>query len=142
MRTEFSGIIESRDLDEFGRMWTIDGVDLLPFLTGTRQDAPHQALFWRFGPQRAVRRGNWKLVDWRDFDAKSQSGWRLHDLAQDVGETVDLSGKHPELVASLSAEWDRWNAGNRSPIWSGTPNEDPAGERAQTAAPKQKAKAR
>jgi arylsulfatase A-like enzyme len=120
----------------------LDGVDLLPFLTGTRQDAPHQALFWRFGPQRAVRRGNWKLVDWRDFDAKSQSGWRLHDLAQDVGETVDLSGKHPELVASLSAEWDRWNAGNRSPIWSGTPNEDPAGERAQTAAPKQKAKAR
>lgn len=30
-QTEFVGIIESRDMDEFGRMWTLDGVDLLGF---------------------------------------------------------------------------------------------------------------
>ena len=120
----------------------LDGVDLLPFLTGVRREAPHAALFWRFGPQRAVRRGNWKLVDWRDFEAKSNSGWRLHDLAQDVGESVDLAGRHPEIVAALAAEWDRWNAGNRASIWSGTPNEDPDGQRARGTEPKQKAKSR
>lgn len=114
----------------------LDGADLLPFLTGSGKQAPHAALFWRFGPQRAVRRGNWKLVDWRDFEAKTNSGWQLFDLAGDIGETTDLAGRHPEIVAALSAEWSRWNASNREPLWSGTPNEDPVGERARAPTPK------
>ncbi|MFM8617788.1 MAG: sulfatase [Opitutaceae bacterium] len=113
----------------------LDGVDLLPHLTGRSAEAPHAALFWRFGPQRAVRRGNWKLVDWRDFETKTNSGWQLFDLAKDVGETTDLATKHPEIVAAMSAEWVRWNAGNREPLWSGTPNEDPAGARASASPP-------
>ncbi|MFM9032515.1 MAG: sulfatase, partial [Opitutaceae bacterium] len=113
----------------------LDGVDLLPHLTGRSAEAPHAALFWRFGPQRAVRRGYWKLVDWRDFETKTNSGWQLFDLAKDVGETTDLATKHPEIVAAMSAEWVRWNAGNRDPLWSGTPNEDPAGARASASPP-------
>lgn len=109
----------------------LDGADLLPHLDGSKKEAPHAALFWRFGPQRAVRRGNWKLVDWRDFEAKTNSGWQLFDLDRDIGESADLAGRHPEIVAALSAEWTRWNASNREPLWSGTPNEDPAGARAR-----------
>ena len=35
--------------------WNLDGVDLLPFLTGKRTDAPHDALFWRMGGIMAMR---------------------------------------------------------------------------------------
>ena len=113
----------------------LDGADLLPCLSGARREPPHPALFWRFGPQRALRRGNWKLVDWRDFEAKTNSGWQLFDLEKDIGETTDLASRHPELVAEMSGEWTRWNAGNRDPLWSGTPNEDPAGDRTRAKVP-------
>lgn len=103
----------------------LDGVNLWPHLTGSIATAPHAELHWRFGPQRAVRRGRWKLVDWRDFEAKSNSGWQLYDLAQDIGERNNLAAQRPELVTELSQSWDRWNEKNLAPVWRGTPNEDP-----------------
>ena len=103
----------------------IEGVNLLPHLIGEKTDAPHPALAWRFGPQKAIRRGKWKLVDFRDFEAKTQSGWQLFDLDSDIGETKNLAAEKPELLAELSKAWDDWNAKNIAPLWPGTPNEDP-----------------
>ena len=103
----------------------LDGVDLLPHLSGANPAPPHAALYWRFGPQKAVRKGDWKLVDWRDFEAKTQSGWRLYDLARDVGEATDLSAANPQVVAELSRAWEAWDAGNVPPRWHGSPTEDP-----------------
>ena len=103
----------------------IEGVNLLPHLTGEKADAPHESLAWRFGPQKAIRRGKWKLVDFRDFEAKTQSGWQLFDLDADISESKNLATEHPELVAELSKAWDDWNAKNVAPLWPGTPNEDP-----------------
>jgi arylsulfatase A-like enzyme len=103
----------------------IEGVNLLPHLKGEKADAPHESLAWRFGPQKAIRRGKWKLVDFRDFDAKTQSGWQLFDLNADISESKNLAAEHPELVAELSKAWDDWNAKNIAPLWPGTPNEDP-----------------
>ncbi|WP_395719609.1 sulfatase-like hydrolase/transferase [Prosthecobacter sp.] len=103
----------------------IEGVNLLPHLKSEKADAPHESLAWRFGPQKAIRRGKWKLVDFRDFEAKTQSGWQLFDLHADVGETKNLAAEHPQLVAELSKAWDDWNAKNVAPLWPGTPNEDP-----------------
>jgi arylsulfatase A-like enzyme len=40
----------------------LDGVDLVPFLTGKATGRPHETMFWRFGDQWAVRNGDWKLV--------------------------------------------------------------------------------
>ena len=103
----------------------IEGVNLLPHLKGEKADAPHQSLAWRFGPQKAIRRGKWKLVDFRDFEAKTQSGWQLFDLDADISESKNLATEHPELVTELSKAWDDWNAKNVAPLWPGTPNEDP-----------------
>jgi arylsulfatase A-like enzyme len=103
----------------------IEGVNLLPHLKGEKADAPHESLAWRFGPQKAIRRGKWKLVDFRDFEAKTQSGWQLFDLDADISESKNLATEHPELVAELSKAWDDWNAKNIAPLWPGTPNEDP-----------------
>jgi arylsulfatase A-like enzyme len=103
----------------------IDGVNLLPYLTGEKTTAPHESLYWRFGPQKAVRKGRWKLVDWRDFDTKQDSGWQLYDLDTDVDESNNLAVAHPQRVAELSAAWDSWNARNVAPLWHGGVTEDP-----------------
>lgn len=114
-----------------------DGVDLLPHLRGEANALPHTSLFWRFGPQKAVRRGQWKLVDWRDHEAKQNSGWQLYDLASDIGEQHDLAASQPQLVVQLSQEWEKWNAKNIAPLWHGSPTEDPTAP-ARPAATKKK----
>lgn len=103
----------------------LDGVNLVPFLTGANAAEPHPSLYWRFGPQMAVRKGRWKLVDWRDFVAKQNSGWQLFDLEKDVGEKADLAAANPQVVADLSAAWDAWNRRNVAPLWHGGSTEDP-----------------
>lgn len=103
----------------------LDGVNLLPVLRGEAKAPPHDSLYWRFGPQKAVRHGQWKLVDWRDHDAKKNSGWQLFDLSSDIGEQRDQAEKQPALVAQLSSDWDQWNAKNIAPLWHGSPAEDP-----------------
>jgi arylsulfatase A-like enzyme len=103
----------------------LDGINLLPFLRSETKALPHDSLYWRFGPQKAVRHAQWKLVDWRDHDAKKNSGWQLFDLSSDLGEQTDQAGKHPELVAQLSRDWEQWNAKNIAPLWHGSPVEDP-----------------
>jgi arylsulfatase A-like enzyme len=103
----------------------LDGVDLLPHLTGENPAAPHDMLAWRFGPQKAIRKGKWKLVDWRDFAAKQNSGWQLYDLSQDIGEKTDLATAQPQMVAELTHAWDEWNSHNIAPLWHGALTEDP-----------------
>jgi arylsulfatase A-like enzyme len=105
----------------------LDGVNLLPYLTGEKSSPPHAALYWRFGPQKAIRQGRWKLVDARDFEAKAQSGWQLFDLENDIGEARDLAAAQPQRVAELHRAWEAWNALNVAPLWRGTTNEDPFG---------------
>jgi arylsulfatase A-like enzyme len=88
----------------------IDGVNLLPYCEG-RTGAPHDALFWRFGLQRAVRMGDWKLV--------LSEGGGLYHLAKDIGETADLSAQEPARARQLRAAWDAWNAQLAEPRWTG-----------------------
>jgi len=92
--------------------WKLDGVNLLPLLEGKSTAAPHQALFWRFGVQYAVRKGDWKLSK-TGLDAPV----RLFNLAKDPGEADDLATKEPGKVAELQALWDEWNKNNEPPRW-------------------------
>ena len=114
----------------------VDGVNLIPHLTGANTKAPHEALYWRFGPQKAIRKGKWKLVDWRNFETKQNSGWQLYDLAKDIGEKKNLATAQPQIVAELSAAWDAWNKRNIPPLWHGGVTEDPTAP--VTAKPKTK----
>ena len=117
----------------------IEGVNLLPFLTGENKSAPHATLAWRFGPQKALRQGNWKLVDARDFDTKTQSGWQLFDLNKDISEKNDLSAQFPDKKAELIRLWEEWNTLNIAPKWHGSITEDPTSPGAK-ATPKAQAK--
>jgi len=40
----------------------LDGVNLVPYLTGKAQGAPHATLYWRWIAQTAVREGKWKYT--------------------------------------------------------------------------------
>jgi arylsulfatase A-like enzyme len=104
--------------------WKLDGVNLLPFLTGEKAGAPHEALFWRFGSQVAVRMGDWKLVKGAGMPGiamesgkSSIAGAELHNLATDIGEKQNLADREPEKVKQLAAAWEAWNAGNIEPKW-------------------------
>ena len=82
-----------------------DGIDILPVLRG-KAPLIERRLFWRGArpdrQQRAVRRGQWKLL----VDA---SQLLLFDLGADPGERTDLAARRPDLVATLKgllAEWE------------------------------------
>jgi arylsulfatase A-like enzyme len=89
----------------------LDGVDLLPFLTGKTERRPHETMFWRFGEQWAVRDGDWKLVVSKGGSGKPE----LYDLAADVGEQKDLAGSEPGRVAELQKLYDGWNTEQAEP---------------------------
>ncbi len=93
----------------------VDGVNLLPFLTGGAAGSPHETLYWRYGPQQAVRQGNYKLLKRRDRE------YELYDLAQDVGEKRDLATAKSDLVKQLATLYDRWNAELMEPRWHRQP---------------------
>jgi len=81
----------------------IDGVDLMPYLTGEKTGPPHERLFWRMGADRsAVRMGSWKLVR-----ATGGTGG-LFDLSKDLGERNDLSEKEPAKRKELEAAFAAW----------------------------------
>jgi arylsulfatase A-like enzyme len=105
--------------------WKLDGVNLLPYLEGKNTAAPHDTLYWRFGPQWAIRQGEWKLVQGFDYAAKDQGPVHqtkvtppmLFNLTDDPGETKDLSAKHPNRVRTLRTAWENWNRELAEPAW-------------------------
>jgi arylsulfatase A-like enzyme len=76
----------------------LEGVNLLHYLAGENNDAPHKALFWRFGQQMAVRQGDWKLVKYDpvvDGGQKGATDARLYNLAEDIGEEDNVIAEEP-----------------------------------------------
>ena len=81
--------------------WKLDGVNLLPYLSGKQQGRPHDALYWRMFAHMAIRKGPWKLVKTMegpllvaDTANPDLSGAQLFNLANDIGEQHDLAATH------------------------------------------------
>jgi arylsulfatase A-like enzyme len=104
--------------------WKLDGVNLLPYLAGKKK-TPHEALFWRFGEQMAIRKGDWKLVKAPGSGAElaerrraaTATGAHLYNLAEDIGEQTNLADREPEKVKQLTAVWTKWNSELEEPRW-------------------------
>lgn len=114
--------------------WKLDGVDLLPYVTGGNKALPHETLYWRFSPQWAVRHGDMKLVVANGGSGKPE----LYDLAADRAESNDLAVAQPETVKQLQALYDTWNA---EQIEATVPNSQPKANPAKAKAAKKKKQA-
>ncbi|MCP4223715.1 MAG: sulfatase-like hydrolase/transferase [Actinomycetia bacterium] len=96
--------------------WPLDGVSLLPWLVDG-DDQPDHDLFWRVSSQGALRRGRFKYV--RDHRGRARLGnWPLvpgeydllYDVTVDGREAANIARHHPEVLAELRAEWERFDA--------------------------------
>jgi arylsulfatase A-like enzyme len=79
----------------------LEGVNLIPHLTGRKTTPPHEVLTWRWVAQSAIREGNWKLL---------RGGQReyLYDLEADLEEKHNLAAKHPEIATRLRTKLSTW----------------------------------
>ena len=96
----------------------IDGVSLMPILEELPEAEPRNELYYYYGKELiAVRKGKWKLVfphTYRSYEnvepgkdlhpgpyGRGKAGLELYDLANDIGERVDLAQTYPDVVMDL-----------------------------------------
>ena len=89
----------------------LDGVNLLPFLTGKGDQAPHAALKWRYTVGTALREGNWKLVSLPDRLPM------LYDLSADPAERNDLALEQLDRTRTMLRELGRWKVHSPHPLF-------------------------
>ncbi len=82
----------------------LDGVNLMPFLLGQKAGAPHDALYWRWRSQAAVRTSHWKLI----FLGPKERF--LFNLDSPEGEVRNRLGEFPAVAAELEAKLRAWDA--------------------------------
>jgi len=76
----------------------IDGISMLPTFFGQRQkQKKHKYLYWELRGQQAVRMGKWKALR-----LKPDRKIALYDLDKDIGESHDVAGEHPDVVAEMA----------------------------------------
>ena len=104
----------------------LDGKSLVPLLSGTGSLEP-RAIHWHFPsylqawgcvrvpwrttPVGAVRKGDWKLMEFFE-DGRLE----LYNLKDDVGETVNLAREMPGKTKELHAEMRAWRKEINAPI--------------------------
>ena len=109
---------------------TLDGLDISKIWHAkqTKLDRPY--FYYQHFYLRGVRKGDWKVMlkheegpkkavgNWNHHvaqkDSKPLTAHQLYNLKDDIGETTDLSTKHPEKLAELLklANWARNDIGD------------------------------
>ncbi|VGO18527.1 sulfatase-like hydrolase/transferase [Pontiella sulfatireligans] len=89
----------------------LDGVDMVPYLTGANKERPHQVLHWKMETRGAIRDGDWKLLRYPDRPAE------LFNLAEDLGEQNNLAAQYPEKFKELFRKQFAWELELARPLW-------------------------
>ena len=94
----------------------LEGVNLIPFLSGETDKSPHDALFWRKddGTDWAVRSGDMKLLQ-----IKNSPTPELYHLKTDIGERRNSLSANPKTITDLKEKYDAWDGGNAKPLFPG-----------------------
>jgi arylsulfatase A-like enzyme len=110
----FQPVESSRQAGSVGSLSqrTLDGVNLIPFITGEQSGVPHDRLFWRAGQQHAARVGDWKLVETRTASPM------LFNLKDDIEESRDLATTQPEKLKELQSSFAEWEKGTQAAQWT------------------------
>ena len=89
----------------------IDGVDILPFISGQIKDRPHQHLFWKRDVRAAVRDGDFKLIRYADRPAE------LYQIVEDPRELNNLAAEYPARVKDMFKNLYEWESTLERPRW-------------------------
>ena len=119
----------------------VDGRSLAPLLNGGKLD--RDAIYWHYPhyhpggatPYSAIRKGDFRLVHFYE-DGRDE----LYNLAQDIGEKVDLAPAAPAKAQELRAQLDGWLKSVEAQFPTANPNYDPTPAKAKGPAPKKAAK--
>ncbi|MGB8166389.1 MAG: arylsulfatase [Chthoniobacteraceae bacterium] len=79
----------------------MEGVSLRPAFAGQPLQRT-QPIFWEHEGNKAVRDGQWKLVQ------KWKGPWELFDMTADRTEQHNVLADHPEIASRLEAAWIGW----------------------------------
>ena len=108
----------------------LDGLSILPLLSG-KGKIPKRPIFCHF-PRAAqigaevggssIRLGNYKLYRLYGANADATDSYELYNLANDIGETKDVSNELPEICKKMKAELNSWLINTKALI----PHKNPA----------------
>ena len=91
----------------------IDGVNLVPYVTGKIKGVPHDTLFWHDGGYQSIMAGDWKL----QVVEQTQQKW-LFNMKNDPTEQVNLAKTQLNKVEALQVLLAQYNQNEkRKPIW-------------------------
>ncbi|TLX71393.1 glycosyl hydrolase family protein [Labilibacter sediminis] len=93
----------------------LDGVNLVPYLTGENSGKPHQQLFWRKydGGDYAMRGGDHKLVKYQsDVD-------EVYNLKKDISEEKVLKLNDRNHYAEMKSAYQKWESELMDPVFLG-----------------------
>ncbi len=99
----------------------LDGVNLIPFLSGEDTSMPHEAIYLRKYDDKkfAVRVGDYKIVTMNNADKKE-----LYNLKDDIGETVNLAKSYPLKLDEMDSIRKSWNEELIDPVFLGLIHRD------------------
>jgi arylsulfatase A-like enzyme len=110
-----SALAAARVSDQSG----LDGVDLVPYLTGRLAKPSERNLYWRFWNQAAIRSGDWKYI------VTGSGRELLFNLRDDKEERHSLLTEQREHAAAMRGKLIQWADQLRPP---GLPSDPPNGQ--------------
>ena len=98
----------------------IDGKSIVNLVTGKNNKSPQEAYYFYYGQQlQAIRMGKWKIHFPHGYRtmagrpggtggiptkySQAKIGLSLFNLEEDIGESIDVKDKHPNVVAKMQA---------------------------------------
>lgn len=89
----------------------VDGVNLIPFISGEEAGKPHETLFWKKESRAAIRHNDYKLIRFPDRPAE------LYNIKNDISELENIAAEEPELVKNLFKKLFAWELELERPLW-------------------------
>ena len=77
------------------------GKSFLPQILGNNSTERETPIFWQWKNGKAVRKGNWKLVAYKNI-------WELYNLENDPVEEINLIETETEIATQLKLNYEGW----------------------------------
>jgi len=87
------------------RLFPLQGISIIPFLKGKSDyGEDHHVLFWEHEGNRALRKGDWKIVSLFDMENNRHGKWEMYNMRTDRTELNDQFEQFP-VISSLMTGW-------------------------------------